>query len=167
MDMTKADISDATVVLFWFTDPALIGKMERKFKKQLRAGSRIITVWAPLGMNLPHKMDFPFFICKLPFKKAKSVRQQIKAIYGNECIDFTAAWLLAERYIDKLESVPEAYRRFVNIMLSMVIWTNGWNMGIACEEEVPPPVETYIGILKTFFDIDLSQMIKTASKPRK
>jgi hypothetical protein len=32
-------------------------------------------------------------------------------------------------------------------------------MGVACEEEIPPPVQTYIGILKTFFNIDLTDMI--------
>jgi hypothetical protein len=32
-------------------------------------------------------------------------------------------------------------------------------MGVACEDEVPPPVQTYIGILKTFFSVDLSEMI--------
>jgi hypothetical protein len=41
----------------------------------------------------------------------------------------------------------------------MIIWINAWNMGVACEEKIPPPVETYIGILKAFFDIDLSDMI--------
>jgi hypothetical protein len=43
---------------------------------------------------------------------------------------------------------------------SMIIWINAWNSGVACEKEVPPPVTTYIGILKTFFNIDLSTMIK-------
>jgi len=33
-------------------------------------------------------------------------------------------------------------------------------MNIACEDEVPPPVQTYIGILKIFFNIDMSSMIK-------
>jgi hypothetical protein len=41
----------------------------------------------------------------------------------------------------------------------MVIWINAWNMGVACEDEVPPPVQTYVGILNTFFSIDLSSMI--------
>jgi hypothetical protein len=41
----------------------------------------------------------------------------------------------------------------------MVIWINAWNMGVACEDEIPPPVQTYVGILKTFFGIDLSEMI--------
>jgi trans-aconitate methyltransferase len=158
-DIRKADISDATVVLFWFNDPDMVDAMAKRFGK-LKDGARVITIWAPLGMTLPAKIDFPFFVSKKPFRKARSIRQQIKAIYKTECIDFTAAWLLAERYIDALEVVPGEYRRFVNMLQGMVIWINAWNMGVACEDEVPPPVQTYIGILKTFFSIDLTGMIK-------
>jgi trans-aconitate methyltransferase len=158
-DIRKADISDATVLLFWFNDPDMIDSMTKRFNK-LKDGSRVITIWAPLGMTLPDRIDFPFFVSKKPFKRARSIRQQIKAIYGTECIDFTASWLLAERYIDALEVVPGEYRRFVNMLQGMVIWINAWNMGVACEDEVPPPVQTYVGILKTFFNIDLTGMIK-------
>lgn len=158
-DIKKADISDATVLLFWFNDPDMVDSMSRRFKK-LKDGIRVITIWAPLGMTLPDKIDFPFFVSKKPFRRAQSIRQQIKAIYGTKCIDFTASWLLAERYIDALEVVPSEYRRFVNMLQGMVIWINAWNMGVACEDEVPPPVQTYVGILKTFFNIDLTGMIK-------
>ena len=159
IDIAKANISDATVLLFWFNDPETVDAMKDRFKI-LKQGARVITIWAPLGMTLPDKIDFPFFVSKKPFKRARSIRQQIKAIYNTDCIDFAAAWLLAERYIDALEVVPGEYRRFVNILQGMVIWINAWNMGVACEDEVPPPVQTYVGILKTFFSIDLTSMIK-------
>lgn len=162
-DIRKADISDATVLFFWFNDPEMVDAMTRRFKK-LRDDTRVITIWAPLGMTLPDRVDFPFFVSKKPFKRAKSIRQQIKAIYGTDCIDFTAAWLLAERYIDALEVVPSDYRRFVNMLQGMVIWINAWNMGVACEDKIPPPVQTYIGILRTFFNIDLTSMIKKEQK---
>jgi trans-aconitate methyltransferase len=158
-DIRKADISDATVLLFWFSDPDIVDSMTKRFKK-LKDGARVITIWAPLGMTLPNRIDFPFFVSKKPFRRARSIRQQIKAIYRSDCIDFTASWLLAERYIDALEVVPGEYRRFVNMLQGMVIWINAWNMGVACEDEVPPPVQTYVGILKTFFNIDLTGMIK-------
>jgi len=158
-DIRKADISDATALFFWFNDPEMVDAMTRRFKK-LRDGTQVITIWAPLGMTLPDRIDFPFFVSKKPFKRARSIRQQIKAIYRTDCIDFTAAWLLAERYIDALEVVPSDYRRFVNMLQGMVIWINAWNMGVACEDKVPPPVQTYVGILKTFFSIDLTSMIK-------
>lgn len=163
-DICKADISYATVLLFWFSDLDLVDAMTKRFKKELNDRARVITIWAPLGMTLPDKVEFPFFINKKPFKRARSIQQQIKAIYGTECIDFTAAWLLAERYIDALEVTPSEYRRFVNMLQSMVIWINAWNMQVACEDEVPPPVQTYIGILKTFFNIDLSGMITKEQK---
>jgi len=158
-DIRKADISGATILLFWFNDDDMIDTMMKRFRK-LKTGARVVTIWAPLGMTLPDRTDFPFFVSKKPFKHAKSIRQQISAIYHTDCIDFTAAWLLAERYIDALEVVPGEYRRFVNMLQGMVIWINAWNMGVACENEVPPPVHTYIGILKTFFSIDLTSMIK-------
>ncbi|MER3408443.1 MAG: SAM-dependent methyltransferase [Nitrososphaera sp.] len=157
-DILKADISDATVVLFWSSDSDLADAVARKKLARLRDGARLVTVWSPPGMILPSKVDFPFILCKKPFRRARSIRQQIKAVYGTECLDFTASWLLAERYIEALEVVPEQYRRFVNMLQSMVIWINAWNMGVSCEDGVPPPVQTYIGILREFFGIDLSDM---------
>ena len=159
-DIREADISEATVLLFWFSDSSLVDTLTKRFKKELRNGARVITIWAPLTMTLPYKVEFPFFVNKKPFKRARSIQQQIRSIYGTDCIDFTASWLLAERYIDALEVTPNEYRRFVNILQSMVIWINAWNMNVACEDEVPPPVQTYIGILKTFFNIDMSSMIQ-------
>jgi trans-aconitate methyltransferase len=159
-DVRRADISDATVLLFWFNDPDIVDAMTKRFRKELMDGARVITIWAPLGMTIPDKVEFPFLINKKPFKKAKTIQEQIRSIYGTDCIDFTASWLLAERYIDALEVTPPEYRRFVNILQSMVIWINAWNMNVACEDEVPPPVQTYFGILKTFFNIDVSSMME-------
>ena len=158
-DIRKSAISNATVLLFWFTDPDIVLQMINRFEDELKNGARLITVWSPPDLMLPNKSDFPFFICQKPFKYAKNIKEQIEAIYGNPCMDFTASWLLAEKYIDALEVVPTQYLRFVNMLQSMIIWINAWNMGVACEEKIPPPVETYIGILKAFFDIDLSDMI--------
>jgi protein-L-isoaspartate O-methyltransferase len=163
-DIRKADISEATVLLFWFSDSSLVDTLTKRFKKELRNGARVITIWAPLTMTLPYKVEFPFFVNKKPFKRARSIQQQIRSIYGTNCIDFTASWLLAERYIDALEVTPSEYRRFVNILQSMVIWINAWNMGVACEDEIPPPVQTYLGILKTFFNIDMSSMVTKEKK---
>ncbi|HEY6757263.1 MAG TPA: methyltransferase domain-containing protein [Nitrososphaera sp.] len=159
-DIREADISEATVLLFWFSDSNLVEALTKRFKKELKDGARVITIWAPLTMTLPYKVKFPFFVNKKPFKRARSIQQQIRSIYGTNCIDFTASWLLAQRYIDALEVTPGEYRRFVNILQSMVIWINAWNMDIACEDEVPPPVQTYLGILKTFFNIDMYSMIE-------
>jgi trans-aconitate methyltransferase len=158
-DIRTTDISDATILLLWFAEHDIIHQLINRFENELNDGARIITIWSPPELMLPVKVEFPFFVCRKPFKYAKDINEQIKAIYGNPCIDFTASWLLAEKYIHELEIVPNQYVRFVNMLQSMVIWINAWNMGVACEEEIPPPVHTYMGILKTFFNIDLSDMI--------
>jgi hypothetical protein len=158
-DMRKARISDASVLLFWFTNPRIIGQMIKRFEIELPDGARVITLWSPLELMVPTKAEFPFFVCKKPFNYAENLSEQIKAIYGTTCIDFNASWLLADRYICALEVVPGEYRRFLNMLHSMIIWTNAWNSGVACENEIPPPVTTYIGILKTFFNIDLSNLV--------
>ena len=158
-DVSKACFSDATAILFWFTDIDNIQQIIEKLENELKNGARIITIWSPPDLMLPSKIEFPFFVCQKPFRYAKNIKEQIEAVYGNPCIDFTASWLLAEKYIDALEVVPGKYHRFVNMFQSMIIWINAWNMGVSCEEEIPPPVQTYIGILKTFFNIDLTDMI--------
>jgi trans-aconitate methyltransferase len=157
-DLRSADISSATVVLFWPSDPELVDSLVKKFRHSLKDGARVLTIWSPPGMMLPDKVDFPFFVCKKPFRYATSIRQQIKAVYGTKCVDFTAAWRLAEKLIDELGVVPQEYRRFVNMLQGMVIWINAWNMEVTCEDGVPPPVQTYLGILREFFQIDLSDM---------
>lgn len=162
-DIRKASISDATVLLFWFTDPKVIHQMIKRFKRELTDGAKVITIWSPLELMMPAKAQFPFFMCKKPFKYAENLSKQIKAIYGTDCMDFTASWLLSEKYIDALEVVPGEHRRFLNILHSLIIWTNAWNSGVACEHEIPAPVVTYIGILKTFFNLDLSTLIKATS----
>jgi SAM-dependent methyltransferase len=157
-DLRDADISSATLVLFWPSDPELVDALVKKFRRSLKKGARVLTIWSPPGMMLPDKVNFPFFVCKKPFRYASSVRQQIQAVYGTKCVDFTAAWRLAEKFIDELGVVPQEYRRFVNMLQGMVIWINAWNMGVACEDGVPPPVQAYLGILREFFQIDMSDM---------
>jgi hypothetical protein len=158
-DIRKAAISDATVLFFWFTDPKIIKPMVNRFRTELNKGARIITILSPLDLMLPTKVEFPFFVFQKPFKYAKNMQEQIEVIFGRPCIDFVGSWLMAEKYIDELGVVPGEHRRFVNIFQSMVIWINAWNTGIACEQEIPPPVHSYLAILKTFFEIDLSDLI--------
>jgi hypothetical protein len=158
-DIRKVRITDASVLMLWFTNPRIIGQMIKRFEIELSDGARVITLWSPLELMVPTRADFPFFVCKKPFNYAENLSEQIKAIYGTTCIDFNASWLLADRYICTLEVVPGEYRRFLNMLHSMIIWINAWNSGVACENEIPPPVTTYIGILKTFFNIDLSNLV--------
>lgn len=159
-DIRRVDISDGNVFLFLSIDDRIIKKMVGKFSTELKDGSRIISIWSPPGLIMPDKIDFPFFVSRTPFKFAKSIEEQIEVVYGQKCLDFTAAWLLGDKYLESLELVPAQYKRFLNILYAMIIWINAWNMKVSCEDEIPPPVESYLGILRTFFNLDLTSLIE-------
>ncbi len=152
------DLSDTTVVLFTFVHNINLDDLIKKFETELQNDVRIGTFWGPLGHMLPQKVNFPFILAQKPFRYSADIRDQIQYIYGTRCIDFTASWVLAEKYIKTFGTIPEGHLRFVNMLMSMIIWINAWNLEVTCEEEIPPPVETYLGILKTFFNIDLSDL---------
>lgn len=162
-DILSLSLKDADVVFFWLCEESTISSMLTKIESECKKGTRIISIWSPPGMLLPDKIDFPFFICRTPLRYAKDIQTQFKAIYGQECIDFTGSWMLSDKYIEGVEIVPNQYKRFVNILYSMIIWINAWNMHLTCEEQIPPPVESYLGILRTFFNIDLSDMFEKES----
>ena len=119
---------------------------------------------SPPDLMLPVKTEFPFFMFQQPFKYAEQLQEQIEVIFGKPCIDFVESWLMAGKYIDELEVVPGQHHRFVNMFQGMVIWINAWNTGVACEKEIPPPVISYLEVLKTFFAIDLSDLILKKNK---
>jgi trans-aconitate methyltransferase len=159
-DIRNVNFSDATVVLFWFNDEEIADQMTTKFKKETRDSIRILSILSPLGLIKPSKVNFPFFMTMKPFKYYKDLQEQIETIHGTKCLDFTASWNIASRYVTEMDVVPGEYQRFVTMVQCMVIWINAWNIGIACESEIPPPVKAYIGILKEFFNLDLSSMIQ-------
>lgn len=159
-DIRNISLSDATVILFWFTDERIIEKMTTKFEKEAPDNVRIITILSPLKLIRPSKVAFPFFMSEKPFEYLKDIQEQIEIIHGVRCLDFTASWNLANRYVVEMEVVPHEYQRFVTMIQCMVMWINAWNMGISCEPEIPPPVKAYMGILREFFDLDLAGMIE-------
>ena len=152
------DLSKATIIFFWYSNINMIDRLVTKFENELLENTRIITILSPPGLLIPSKVEFPFILCKKPFKYANNIKEQIQAIYGNECLDFTACWLLSEKFIKEMD-INGKYSRFTNILMSIIIWINAWNMKATCEDEIPPPVQTYVGILRTFFNIDLKEMI--------
>ena len=95
-NIEDSDISDASVILFWFTDENIINNMLKKFEN-LKEDTKIITIWGPLPECLPDKVDFPYIINKVPFKKAENMQEQLLAIFGVKCVDFITAWEFAER----------------------------------------------------------------------
>ena len=157
-DIKTAKINDATVVLFWFTDNGIIETMMKKFES-LQHGSRIITIWGPLPGCLPAKVDFPYIINTVPFKSA-DLKEQLLAIFDTKCIDFVTAWEYAERYTKAIGSLNSDNDRFLTILQSLIIWINAKNLGIACGNEIPEPIKNYMGILKTFFGIEVEHLLK-------
>ncbi len=154
------DISDATVVLFWFVnDTELIDIMTDKFREL--NGARIITVWSPLPGCLPDSIDFPYVMCKAPFRQANDTREQLQAIFGKKCIDFVTAWEYAERYTKALGPPDTKNDRFLTIIQTLTIWINAWNIGVACGDKIPESISTYVKLMKMNFDIDFEYLIKS------
>ena len=157
-NIQESDISDASVVLFWFTDEEIIQQMLEKFEK-LKPGTKIITIWGPLPDCLPDKVNFPYIMNKVPFKKAHSIQEQLLAIFGVKCVDFVTAWEFAERYTKSIGSPEVKNDRFLTIIQTLVIWINAKKIGVACGEDIPESIQTYINIMKMNFDIDFEYLL--------
>ena len=158
-DIEKSDISDASVILFWFTEDKIINKMLKKFQN-LKPETKIITIWGPLPNYLPNKVKFPYIINKVPFKQAQNMQEQLLSIFGVKCIDFVTAWEFAERYTKSIGSPKIKNDRFLTIIQTLVIWINAKKLGVACGKEIPESIQTYINIMKMNFDIDFEYLLK-------
>ena len=158
-NIEESDISDATVILFWFTDENIINKMIEKFDR-LKPGTKIITIWGPLPKCLPDKVNFPYIINKVPFKKAENLQEQLLAVFGVKCVDFVTAWEFAERYTKSISGSEVKNDRFLTIIQTLIIWINAKELGVVCTEEVPESIKTYINIMKMHFDIDFEHLLK-------
>ena len=141
----ESDISDATVILFWFTDEKIINEMVKKFNK-LKPETKIITIWGPLPNYLPDKVNFPYIINKVPFKKAENLKEQLLSVFGVKCIDFVTAWEFAERYTKSISNSEVKNDRFLTIIQTLIIWINAKELGVVCTEEIPESIKTYISI---------------------
>lgn len=158
-NIEDSDISDASVILFWFTEEKVINQMLEKFER-LKPETKIITIWGPLPDCLPDKVNFPYIINKTPFKKTQSLQDQILAVFGVKCVDFITAWEFAERYTKSIGSPEIRNDRFLTIIQTLVIWISAKNLGVACGEEIPESIQTYINIMKMHFDIDFEYLLK-------
>ena len=158
-DIKNSDFSDATVILFWFTNEEIINHMIEKFEK-LKPGIRIITIWGPLPDCLPEQVNFPYIINTVPFKKTSSMQEQLLAVFGVKCVDFVTAWEFAERYTKAIGDPEVKNDRFLTIIQTLVIWINAKNLGVACREEIPESIKTYLNIMKMHFDIDFEHLLK-------
>ncbi|MGQ0795423.1 MAG: methyltransferase domain-containing protein [Nitrosopumilaceae archaeon] len=157
-DIKESNFDDATVILFWFVDQKIIDEVMEKFSK-LKNGCKIITIWGPLPGVLPDKVEFPYIQNVVPFRKAKDLKEQLLSVFDTDCVDFVTAWEFAERYTKAIGSPETGNDRFLTIMQSLVIWINAKNLGVACGDEMPQPIRTYISILRTFFGIDVEYLL--------
>ncbi|MEO9277169.1 MAG: methyltransferase domain-containing protein [Nitrososphaera sp.] len=157
-DILNSDLSNASVILYWFSDEKINEKMLSKFAN-LREGCKVITIWGPLLGCIPDKVSFPYILNIFPFKKAKDLKEQTLAIFETDCIDFVVAWEFAERYTKAIGSKDSNSDRFLTILQTLVIWINAKNLGIACGNDIPDPVKSYMGILKTFFNIEVEHLL--------
>ena len=158
-DIKNSDLSDATVILFWFTEEEIIKQMMEKFEK-LKPGTKIITIWGPLPDCLPEQVKFPYITNTIPFKKTSSLQEQLLAVFGVKCVDFVTAWEFAERYTKAIGDPKVKNDRFLTIIQTLVIWINAKNLGVACREEIPESIKTYLNIMKMHFDIDFEYLLK-------
>ncbi|WP_316506214.1 class I SAM-dependent methyltransferase [Nitrosopumilus sp.] len=157
-NIEEVDISDASVILFWFTDENIIKEMLKKFEK-LKPDTKIITIWGPLPNCLPDKVKFPYIINKIPLKQAHTLQEQALAIFGVKCVDFVTAWEFAERYTKSIGNPEVKNDRFLTIIQTLTIWINAKKLGIACGDEIPESIQTYIKIMKMNFDIDFEYLL--------
>ncbi len=157
-DILESDISDATVILFWFSDTTVTEIMMEKFSKLDKA--RIITIFDPLPWVLPNKVNFPYILHSTPLKTAKTLKDQIRAVFDTECIDFTTAWEHAERYTKAIGSPDAGNDRFLTILQTVTIWINAKKLGLSCTEEMPDPIKAYVEILRNFFNIEVKHLLE-------
>ena len=50
--------------------------------------------------------------------------------------------------------------RFLTIIQTLVIWINAKKLGVACGDDVPESIQTYINIRKMHCDIDFEHLLK-------
>ena len=158
-DVADEKIDDADVILCWFMDAEILDQLMEKFKK-LREGVRIITIWAPLPGCIPEKVEFPYILNKIPFNQTDDLKKQLLAVFDTECIGFITAWEYAERYTKAIGRNNPENDRFLIIIQAMTIWINAKNLGVACGEEIPESIKSYISILREYFGIEVEHLLK-------
>ena len=125
----------------------------------LKPGTKIITIWGPLPGCLPERVNFPYILNTVPFKKAKTLQEQLLGVFGVKCVDFVTAWEFAERYTKAMTGQEVKNDRFLTIIQTLVIWINAKNLGVTCREEIPESIKTYMNIMKMHFNIDFEHLL--------
>jgi len=158
-NVREAKFDDADVILCWFMDAEILEILVEKFQK-LKNDVRIITIWAPLPGCLPEKVDFPYIMNKTPLNQTDDLKKQLLAVFETECIGFVTAWEYAERYTKSIGRDNPENDRFLVIIQALTIWINAKNLGVACGEEIPESIRSYIAILREYFGIEIEHLLK-------
>ena len=158
-DVCEAKFDDADVILCWFMNAEILETLVEKFQK-LKNDVRIITIWAPLPGCLPEKVDFPYIMNKTPLNQTDDLKKQLLAVFETECIGFVTAWEYAERYTKSIGRDNPENDRFLVIIQALTIWINAKNLGVACGEEIPESIRSYIAILREYFGIEIEHLLK-------
>ena len=77
-DIRKVRISDASVLLFWFTNPRIIGQMIKRFEIELSDGARVITLWSPLELMVPTRLNSHSLYAKSRLTTQKTYQNKLK-----------------------------------------------------------------------------------------
>ncbi len=157
-DITSCSIPNADLFLFWFTDPKITHIMSGRIAA-MSANTRIITIWGPLPGYLPHKVKFPYILSRTPLPEAADMREQIKAVFGVDCISYGTAWEYAERYTKAIQPANSQNDRFLTILQALSIWCSARALGVCCESEIPTPVRTYVGVMRNYFGIEFEHLL--------
>jgi len=158
-DVRDAELGDATVVLFWFSEQEIAEQVAGKLRR-IPAGCRIVTVLDPLLDFRPDEVLFPYLLHRTPLTRAKDIRDQLLSVFGVRCIDFVTSWEYAERYTKAVGGADVRNDRFLTILQSVIIWINARNLDVACDQEMPESVRTYVSILREFFNIEVEHLLK-------
>ncbi|MDA7943839.1 MAG: class I SAM-dependent methyltransferase [Nitrosopumilus sp.] len=157
-DALEADISGSSLVLFWFADPGVTEQMVQRFDGM--DGARVLTLWGPLPGCLPDEVRFPYVLTRTPPRRAGSVREQVRAVFGTDCVDFVTAWEHAERYTRAVSPPGSKNDRFLTIIQTLSIWTSARAMGVACGDGIPDPIRAYAGIMREHFGIEFGHLLE-------
>ena len=88
------------------------------------------------------------------------LKKQLLAVFETECIGFVTAWEYAERYTKSIGRDNPENDRFLVIIQALTIWINAKNLGVACGEEIPDSIRSYIAILREYFGIEVEHLLK-------
>jgi len=88
------------------------------------------------------------------------LKKQLLAVFETECIGFVTAWEYAERYTKSIGRDNPENDRFLVIIQALTIWINAKNLGVACGEEIPESIRSYIAILREYFGIEIEHLLK-------